>query len=120
MKASLNFFGFVVDDVAETTRYYTDVLGLTVNAEASIPNYYSQFVTQDGAIFAVFAAFGDGPDIAQRFDAALEVEDVDATFADWKAKGVDIVTDVQDLPFGRTFLARTPNNHILRVMNFTR
>ena len=116
MNYSNNFLGLICDDVPASTRYYTDVLGLEVNEAASVPGYYSQFVTKDGAIFALVGGFGVEQAIHQNFDTALEVENVDAVYAEWSEKGVEMVSDVVDMPFGRTFLFRTPDNHILRVL----
>ena len=116
MQYTYNFLGLISDDVPASTRYYTEVLGFELNEAASIPGYYSQFVTKDGAMFALVGGFGTDQEIDQNFDTALEVEDVDAVFAQWKEKGVEMVTEVMDAPFGRTFLARTPDNHILRVL----
>lgn len=116
MSYSYNFLGLICDDVPASTRYYTDVLGFELNKEASIPGYYSQFVTKDGAMLALVEGFGIEQELEQKFDTALEVEDVDAIFAEWQEKGVEMVTDVINMPFGRTFLARTPDDHILRVL----
>ena len=116
MNYSNNFLGLICNDVPASTQYYTDVLGFELNKEASIPGYYSQFVTKDGAMFALVGGFGVEQQIDQTFDTALEVEDVDAVYAEWKDKGAELVTDVVEMPFGRTFLARTPDNHILRVL----
>ena len=116
MNFSYNFLGLICDDVPASTRYYTDILGFELNEAASIPGYYSQFVTKDGAMFALVGGFGTDQDIDQTFDTALEVENVDAVFAEWKAKEVEIITGILEMPFGRTFLARTPDNHILRVL----
>lgn len=116
MQYSYNFLGLICDDVPTSTRYYTDVLGFELNEAASVPGYYSQFVTKDGAIFALVNDFGNAEGLDQNFDTALEVADVDAVYAEWQANGVEMVTDVSDMPFGRTFLARSPDNHILRVM----
>jgi len=116
MTYSYNFLGLICEDVSASTQYYTDVLGLEVNQEASIPGYYSQFVTKDGAMFALVGGFGAEQEIAQNFDTALEVEDVDAVYAEWQDKGVEMVTGVVQAPFGRTLLFRTPDNHILRVL----
>ncbi|MEM7034870.1 MAG: VOC family protein [Chloroflexota bacterium] len=116
MRYTNNFLGLICDDVPASTRYYTEVLGFEVNESASIPGHYSQFVTKDGAMFALVDGFGIEQALEQNFDTALEVEDVDAIFSDWKDKGVEMVTEVIEMPFGRTFLARTPDNHILRVL----
>ena len=116
MRYSYNFLGLICDDVPASTRYYTEMLGFELNEAASIPGYYSQFVTKDGAMFALVAGFGVDQELDQNFDTALEVKDVDTVFAEWKEKGVEMVTDVVEAPFGQTFLARTPDGHILRVL----
>ena len=116
MIASYNFLGLVCADVPASTEFFTDVLGFKVNAEESVPGIYSQFETQDGAVFSLVNGLGDAPAVQQPFDAALEVKDIESTFADLKAKGVEMVTEVQEMPFGRTFLFRTPDDHVLRVM----
>ena len=48
-------------------------------------------------------------------ELGLEVADVDAVFHEWKEKGVQTVTPPMDLPFGRTFVARDPEGHLIRV-----
>ena len=116
MQYSNNFLGLICDDVPASTRYYTDVLGFELNEAASIPGYYSQFVTKDGAMLALVGGFGVEQQIEQNFDTALEVDDVETVFSEWKGNGVEMVTDVVEMPFGRTFLVRTPDNHILRVL----
>ncbi|MBB2671410.1 UNVERIFIED_ORG: putative enzyme related to lactoylglutathione lyase [Rhizobium esperanzae] len=40
---------------------------------------------------------------------------VDATHADWQAKGANIVMAPTDLDFGRSFVAADPHGHRLRV-----
>ncbi len=45
----------------------------------------------------------------------LLVDDVDRVWRDWKAKGVNLLTEPQDLPFGRNFDARDPEGHYLSV-----
>ncbi len=115
MTASLGFLGLVVDDIAAATKFYTETLGFKLNTAESIPNFFSQFETEGGADFALVNGFGDAPSVTQRFDAGLMVADIDATFAEWQAKGAEMVTEVTAMPFGRTFLCCTPDNHILRV-----
>ena len=41
--------------------------------------------------------------------------DVDATCADWKARGLSIIQEPTVMDFGRTFVALDPDNHRLRV-----
>lgn len=42
--------------------------------------------------------------------------DVDATHADWSARGIAIAQPPCDMDFGRTFLALDPDGHRLRVL----
>ncbi|HXP95308.1 MAG TPA: VOC family protein [Telmatospirillum sp.] len=60
---------------------------------------------------AATMAGGDG-------EVAFSVEDdsiVDATFADWKERGLSILQDPTAMDFGRTFVAADPDGHRLRV-----
>ncbi len=45
----------------------------------------------------------------------LEVEDVDAARQEWKAKGVEILTEVTDMGAGRWFRAKDPVGHVIAV-----
>ena len=48
-------------------------------------------------------------------EIAVTVEDVDAVYADWSARGLPIVQEPTDMDFGRTFVALDPDGHRLRV-----
>lgn len=114
MIQQMNFLGLVVKDINASTAFYQEKLGLTVNEKESVPNYYTQFNTTGGAIFSLMVGFEE-PGVTQAFDTALAVENVDATYAAWKAAGVELLSEPRDMPFGRTFIFRTPDGHILRV-----
>jgi predicted enzyme related to lactoylglutathione lyase len=58
------------------------------------------------------AAAGGGAEIGIHLDTA---DAVDATFADWKARGIAIAQEPADLDFGRSFTALDPDGHRLRV-----
>jgi predicted enzyme related to lactoylglutathione lyase len=115
MIQQMSWLGLVVKDIPAATEFYTQKLGLTLNEAESIPNFYSQFVTQGGAILGLINGF-EQEGINQSFDTALIVADVDATYAQWQTAGVEMVSEPHDMPFGRTFLFRTPAGHVLRVM----
>ena len=117
MIQEMSFLGLVVKDVAEATEFYTQKVGLKVNAEQSVPNFYTQFtLNESGAVFGILGGF-EQEGIGQSFDAALAVDDVDATYARLQAQGVETLSEPRDMPFGRTFLFRTPDGHVLRVFN---
>ena len=115
----MNFLGLVVKDVKASTQYYTEKLGLKVNKKESIPDFYTQFELNGnggGAIFALVGGF-EQEGIEQSFDTALAVSDVDATYAQLEKAGVDTLSEPRDMPFGRTFLFRTPDGHVLRIFS---
>lgn len=114
MFQQMNFLGLVVKDVNQATAFYTEKLGFAVDKEESIPNVYTQFALNGGAIMGLLAGF-EQEGLSQSFDAALLVTDVDATYHRLQAAGVETVGEPHDMPFGRTFLFRTPDGHVLRV-----
>lgn len=46
-----------------------------------------------------------------------DVEAVDAVWANWRQRGIAILQEPTDLDFGRTFTARDPDGHRLRVFH---
>ena len=48
-------------------------------------------------------------------EVAFIANDVDATHAEWLAKGTTILQGPTDMDFGRTFTAADPDGHRLRV-----
>lgn len=114
MIEQMNFLGLVVKDVAAATEFYAQKLGLKVNEEQSIPDFYTQFDLNGSAILGLVNGF-EQEGIAQPFDAAVLVSDIDGAYARWKANGVEMLSEPRDMPFGRTFLFRTPDGHVLRA-----
>jgi predicted enzyme related to lactoylglutathione lyase len=114
MFQEMNFLGLVVKDVNEATKFYTEKLGFAVDGEQSIPNVYTQFVLNGGAIMGLLGGF-EQEGVSQSFDTGLLVTDVDATYGQLQAAGVETLSEPHDMPFGRTFLFRTPDGHVLRV-----
>jgi predicted enzyme related to lactoylglutathione lyase len=114
MIQNMSFLGLVVKDINGATAFYKDILGLVVNEKESIPDYYTQFETEGGAVFALVTGF-EKEGISQSFDSALTIQDIDGTYAQWKEAGVEMIDEPRDMPFGRTFLFRTPEGHVLRA-----
>ncbi len=46
---------------------------------------------------------------------SFEAEDVDGVWKDWQSKGVEMVSQPEDLPFGRYFMAKDPEGRYLSV-----
>ena len=116
MIQQMAFLGLVTKDINASTQYYQDVLGLSVNEKESIPDFYTQFDLDGGAVFSLITGF-EHEGIKQSFDSALIVEDVDAAYEKWQKAGMKMMDEPRDMPFGRTFLFETPDGHILRAMN---
>jgi predicted enzyme related to lactoylglutathione lyase len=114
MIEQLNFLGLIVKDLGASTQFYTDTLGLSVNEQESIPDFYTQFSLDGGMILGLITGF-EQEGIQQAFDTALRVTDVDALYAQYQEKGVELLNEPRDMPFGRTFLFRTPDGHVLRA-----
>lgn len=58
------------------------------------------------------AAAGGGAEIAIAVD---DPDAVDATHAQWRARGLSMLQPLTDLDFGRSFVALDPDGHRLRV-----
>ena len=113
MKMQANYIGMIVNDLAAATVFYRDQLGWSVNETESIPGAYTQFDLDGGTIVSLQAQ-SEVPN-GQRFETAIQVADVDVTYAQWQAQGVEMLDEPNDKPFGRTFLFRTPEGHVWRA-----
>lgn len=116
MISQTNYLGIVVQDLASATAFYRDTLGLPVDEPASIPGQFTQFKLDGGAILGL-QSWTEVPG-GQLFEPAFLVDDIDATYAAWKARGVEMIDEPNDQPFGRTFLFRTPEGHALRAYQY--
>ncbi len=114
MKTALNFVGMIVEDLQASEDFFVNTLGYAKNEEASIPGIYVELQLGSGVPIGIFldADAPDGPGV----DACLFVEDVDATHAEWAAKGVTMASEVREQPFGRYFFFRTPEGQVMRAM----
>lgn len=106
-----------VRDLPAEQKFYTEKLGFPLIPEGSDER------------FALFGIDGETPIALQTADSAPEgsetraggvelglvVDDVDAVYRDWQAKGVETLTAPKDLPFGRSFDARDPEGHLFTV-----
>ncbi len=111
-----NYLGIIVKDVTAATAFYRDTLGIPVDEGDSTPGHFTQFKLDGGAVLALQAS-AESPD-GLAFVPAFLVDDVDATYATWQAKGVQMIDEPNDKPFGRTFLFRTPEGHVWRAYQY--
>ncbi|MDR6870208.1 catechol 2,3-dioxygenase-like lactoylglutathione lyase family enzyme [Bosea sp. BE125] len=113
-----NFIILYVDSPLASARFYADLLGREpLDSSAT----FAMFALPSGIMMGLWSrhtvepaagAAGGGAEIAMTVtDAAA----VDATHADWAARGLAILQAPTDLDFGRTFVALDLDGHRLRV-----
>src|SRR5262245_16412891 len=97
----MNGANFVIRNVGEpdgSKRFYTDKLGVQVEAEQ--PGFV-QFAKTGGSTYALAEnSAGEATEVW------WNVDDVDATQEQLRGKGVEIVQPPKDEPFGRTLVIR--------------
>jgi predicted enzyme related to lactoylglutathione lyase len=113
----LNGLQFVlahVSDLATARAFYTEKLGLTIEAEQ--PGFV-QFA-QLGGKGAWFALSAEDPDARPFSDPELwwYVDDADAACATLKERGVEIAEQPHDMPFGRVFTIHDPAGNTLYML----
>jgi len=97
--------------------FYQDTLGFTLEPGAS-PEVFVYVRLEDSPLFAL-QAISSTTESPATPGGCTEIgffsDDVDGTFKRWKANGVEIVTEPEDRPFGRYFLAKDLDGHYLDV-----
>lgn len=98
-------------DVPAARRFFTEKLGLST--EDDMGDAFSQFTTREGTMWAVAQA----PEHASPngVELYLTVDNVDEAYRTWKARGVEMVTEPNDQPFGRTFAFRDADGRVLHA-----
>ena len=98
-------------DVPRARRFFTEKLDLST--EDDMGDVFSQFTTREGTLWAVMqeqpGATADGVMLY------LLVDDADEAYATWKARGVEMVTEPNDQPFGRTFAFRDMDGRVMHA-----
>jgi catechol 2,3-dioxygenase-like lactoylglutathione lyase family enzyme len=117
MNHAFGMLSLYVRDVEKAKAFYTEFLGMRFIPEFS----NSTFVflqPKEGTSIALqdISALPPGaPAQAGGFEINLEVEDVDAAYQEWKAKRVEVLTEVADMGAGRWFRAKGPEGQVLSV-----
>ena len=98
-----------VTDVRESQRWYRDMFGFKI-----------AWVREDsfGAVYnghtEIYFSHVDVP--APGVWVCVRVDDVDALFADYEARGVKIVSPIESKPWGmREFVVEDNNGHFFRI-----
>jgi predicted enzyme related to lactoylglutathione lyase len=119
---NLNFIIVYVRDLEKAKNFYGETLGFTYVEADSGPSFVAMrpaggamIGLQDKGTSKLPPAYDEHPGSVE---LSFEVEDVDTTWALWKERGVEMVSDPVDLPFGRYFLAKDLEGHYLSVYRF--
>ena len=113
-----HFVLLYVDSPAASARFYAALLGREPIEESPT---FAMFPLPSGLMLGLWSrhsvepaaqAAGGGAEIAMTVSDAATV---DATHADWVARGLSILQAPVALDFGRTFVALDPDGHRLRV-----
>ena len=105
-----------VQDIEKERRFYHETLGFPID-EAQSEAHFVMLQTA-GPAWLALEDVSNQPDKAApagSVEIGLIVDDVDRVWREWKAKGVNLLTQPADLPFGRAFDARDPEGHALSV-----
>ena len=117
MIEKLVFFGLRIEQMRESIDFYTDVLGLEIDEKETVPGFYTQFKLESVAGLALIQGLDQETGFQEDYDIALKVKDADHYYRQLKDKGVVLSEAPRDIPWGRTFLLRTPDGHLLRVFS---
>lgn len=117
MSANLTLVSVFVRDVARARAFYMEMLGLEPIPQLSSESFAflkpasgSPIAIQDTSMLPQGIAAEPGG-----FRLDFEVDDLDATWNDWKAKGVAGLTEISDMGAGRVFFARDPEGNAIGV-----
>ena len=111
-----------VEDVAAAKRFYREVFGLPVHYEddvSAVFNFGNTLINllQVSEAHALIEPAPVAPaDAGARVQFTIEVDDVDATCAELKKRGVELLNGPMDRPWGiRTASFRDPGGHIWEI-----
>jgi predicted enzyme related to lactoylglutathione lyase len=98
-------------DVPRARKFFTEKLGLAT--EDDMGDVFSQFGTREGSLWAIMQASpAAGPHDVELY---LNVDDVNGSYAAWKERGVEMLTEPHDEPFGRTFAFQDADGRTLHA-----
>ncbi len=117
MSYKIGMLSLFVGDVAQSTKFYTDVLGFQLQPEFSNEEFaLGQLAGGPAIALRSFDQLPAGtPSTPGGVEISFEVEDIQSAWQDWKAKNVTGLTEISDMGAGLNFSARDPDGHALNV-----
>ncbi|WP_028606058.1 VOC family protein [Ottowia thiooxydans] len=112
-----NFVILYVNNPESSARFYERLLGC---APIEASHSFAMFKLDSGMLLGLWsrhtvepaAGIGSGTELVFAKDS---VKAVDATHADWAARGLPVLQTPREMEFGYTFTAADPDGHRLRV-----
>jgi catechol 2,3-dioxygenase-like lactoylglutathione lyase family enzyme len=111
-----------VEDLAAAKQFYGSVFGLPVmfeddnSAVFNFGNTIINLLQTSAAPGLIEPAAVASPDAGARMQFTLEVDDVDAMYAELASRGVEFLNGPMDRPWGiRTASFRDPGGHIWEI-----
>ena len=106
-----------MSDVERSTKFYSKVF--KAEAVFTSPRYVA-FQADGEDLFAIWSGGEKPVENAPRYSEIgimlPKNEDVDALYKEWQAEpDIEIASEPYDEVFGRTFLAKDPDGHVIRV-----
>ncbi len=115
MTIEANHYVLAVHDVKASAQFYVETLGFEVVME---PAGWI-FVKRDNVMIMLGECPDDMPASelgCHSYFAYLRVDDADAWFAEIKSKGAEMLSQIQNKPWGmREFGLRTPDGHRITI-----
>ena len=104
-----------VQDVAACKAFYTETLGFPVRGQ--IPGREIYFIDIGGTCIELMAAGEGDPDSSARgfVHLAFEVDDVDATYRDFSAKGIRFTVEPKNVGDIRLAFFQDPDGNTLEL-----
>jgi predicted enzyme related to lactoylglutathione lyase len=99
------------DDIPAARRFYAEKLGLAT--EDDMADVFSQFTTRAGTLWGMAKRPAGSTDGG--VELYLEVDDTDEAYRTWKSRGVEVVDEPHDAPFGRTFAFKDQDGRVLHA-----
>jgi predicted enzyme related to lactoylglutathione lyase len=99
------------EDMSRARQFFTEKLGLSTEDDQG--DLFSQFTTREGTLWAVVSRPSRAVPLG--VELYLEVTDVDEAYRLWKERGVEMVTEPTDMPFGRTFAFQDADGRVLNA-----
>jgi catechol 2,3-dioxygenase-like lactoylglutathione lyase family enzyme len=110
-----NHYVLAVHDIRRSAEFYVQMLGFEIVNEP--PGWI--FVKKDHCMIMLGECPDDLPASelgCHSYFAYLRVDDADAYYADLKAKGADLLSEIEDKPWRmREFGVRTPDGHRIMI-----